>query len=100
MSIALLLAAVASGAPDDRPVQLPMPNFYRQPAKCGPLHEGVTRHVQTAAGKALAPQYAVLRTVDGCGVPAPAGYRQDYLLPGAADAPQFRRMRETIERKR
>jgi len=28
--------------------------------------------------------------VDGCGVPTPVGYHPDYLLPGAADAPQYR----------
>lgn len=99
---AIIFAAAASQAtPASPPTLAPMPNFYRPPARCGPLHQGVVRHVQTATG-GLRPlkEYAVARQVDGCPVPAPAGYRQDYLLPGSADAPQFRRMKETAEPKR
>jgi hypothetical protein len=68
--------------------QLPMPNFYSQPARCGPMHDEVLRRIRTATrGRQGMVQYAVLRVVDGCGVPAPVGYHQDYLAPGAADNP-------------
>ena len=63
------------------------PNFYKQPAKCGPMADAVTRRVKTATGPKPAAIYAVNRTVDGCAVPAPIGYHPDYLLPGKADAP-------------
>ena len=96
MSIAVLLAAAVTAQPPQPETLAPMPNFYRPPARCGALHEGVVRHVQTATGeRSNLRRYAVLRQVEGCPVPAPAGYRQDYLLPGAADAPQFRRVKET-----
>ena len=101
MSIAALLAAAVTAQPAQAETLAPMPNLYRPPARCGALHEGVVRHVQTSTGQRKnVRQYAVLRQVEGCPVPAPAGYRQDYLLPGAADAPQSRRMRETSEPKR
>jgi hypothetical protein len=61
------------------------PNFYKQPARCGPMADAVTRRVKTATGSRPAAVYAVNRTVDGCAVPAPIGYHPDYLLPGAAD---------------
>jgi hypothetical protein len=89
MSLVILMVASAVTAAPPEPRELaPMPNFYRPPARCGVLHDQVVRHVQTADSRRPGRHYAVLRQVDGCPVPAPAGYRQDYLLPGAADAPQ------------
>jgi hypothetical protein len=62
------------------------PNLYRQPARCGPVAEEITRRIETStAGRRMAATYAVVRTVDGCPVPTPASYHPDYLLPGAAD---------------
>lgn len=61
-------------------------NFYRQPARCGAVGEAVARQVRTAAAGRMTAQYAVMREVDGCPVPAPVGYRQDYLAPSKADA--------------
>jgi len=84
---ALVLAATVATPPLK---EAPMPNLYRPPARCGELHGQVARHIQAATGRRPAAQYAVLRKVDGCMVPAPARYRQDYLLPGQADAPQYR----------
>lgn len=62
------------------------PNLFHQPDWCGALHDEVVRRIRTsAAGKHGIAQYAVLRSIDHCGVPAPIGYHPDYLLPGAAD---------------
>ena len=73
------------------PIAEPMPNFYNPPARCGALHEEVTRRIRTSTPRTSGlKQYAVLRQVDGCGVPTPMGYHPDYLLPGNADAPQYR----------
>jgi hypothetical protein len=87
--IALVLAAAtatATAPPATPPRQAePMPNFFRQPARCGPAHDGVVRRVRTATAGQIGATYAVLRSVDGCGVPTPVGYHPDYLLPGAAD---------------
>jgi hypothetical protein len=63
----------------------PMPNFYSQPAKCGPVGQDIARRIQTATRGRMAATYAVLRRVDGCSVPTPVGYHPDYLAPGAAD---------------
>lgn len=63
------------------------PNFYRPPARCGPVADEITRRIETStAGRRPTAIYAVVRTVDGCGVPTPISYHPDYLLPGAADA--------------
>jgi hypothetical protein len=81
--IGLILVAALSGSP---PTVEPMPNLFRPPSRCGPLHDEVARRIRTStAGRSAILQYAVLRTVDGCGVPAPVGYHPDYLAPGAAD---------------
>src|SRR4051794_28708739 len=93
MLVLLAAATVAAAAapPVLPPRAEPMPNFYSQPARCGALHEDVVRRIRTAQGRASPLfSYAVERKVDGCGVPAPAGYHPDYLLPGRADAPQYR----------
>lgn len=67
------------------------PNLYRQPARCGPVHEQVVQRQRAALrGKARGLQYAVLRRVDGCAVSSPVGYHPDYLAPGQADAAQHR----------
>jgi hypothetical protein len=69
----------------------PMPNFFRQPARCGPLHDQIARRQDVALkGHPRYLQYAVLRQVDGCALSSPVGYHPDYLLPGRADAPRFR----------
>ena len=61
-------------------------NRYSQPAWCGPIVEGEIKRQMTALhGHISGAQYAVLRTIDGCGVPTPVGYHPSYVLPGAAD---------------
>jgi hypothetical protein len=97
MILVAVLAGVVAGTIPPVPVkpgEIPnterMPNFYSQPAKCGPMHDEITRRVRTASGPQLKPIYAVMRKVDGCGVPTPVGYHPDYLLPGKADAPARR----------
>lgn len=83
---ALVLAAAASAAPAPAQTAAPMPNLYNPPARCSELRDQIVRRQLAAmGGRRPAAQYAVLRQVDGCGVPAPVGYHQDYLLPGAAD---------------
>lgn len=62
-------------------------NLYRVPARCSALGDAVTRRIRTSVGGRLHAQYAVTRQIDGCAVPAPAGYHPDYLLPGRWDAP-------------
>lgn len=86
---AIVLAAGVSAAPIP-PTAEPMPNLFRQPARCGPLHDDVARRVRTSLRDRPGFEYAVFRAVGGCCVPAPVGYHPDYLLPGHADAPQFR----------
>ena len=86
MLTALILAAGVTTAPPPHAER--MPNFYNPPARCGELHEQVVRHVRTATGgHHPLRQYAVMRQVDGCMVPAPLGYRQDYLAPARAAPP-------------
>lgn len=86
--------AAAGSAPNEMravPRAEPMPNFFRQPARCGALHDQIARRQDVALkGHPRYLQYAVLRQVDGCGLSSPVGYHPDYLLPGRADAPQFR----------
>jgi hypothetical protein len=66
----------------------PMPNAFRQPAYCPSVVEKeVHRQHVALSGRETGLQYAVFRQLDGCMVPAPAGYHPNYLLPGAADAP-------------
>lgn len=75
------------------------PNLYRQPARCGPVADAIARRIETStAGRRPAAIYAVVRTVDGCGVPTPISYHPDYLLPGAAD-PTVRREDAPVDRR-
>jgi hypothetical protein len=91
--IALLLAAVVTAQPAPAPNEVaiprqtePMPNAYSQPAYCPSVVEQEVRRQATAMhGQAPGAEYAVLRQLDGCGVPTPIGYHPPYLLPGAAD---------------
>jgi hypothetical protein len=86
---AITLAAAVGAAPPPRLAE-PMPNLFRQPARCGPAHDEVLRRIRASFRDRPGFQYAVDRAVDGCGVAAPVGYHPDYLLPGQADAPPFR----------
>jgi hypothetical protein len=75
---------------------LPMPNLYRPDSNCGDLHRQVVERQKEELKKLNqlpngAVQYAVMRSVGGCGVPAPVGYHPGYLLPGAADRPAVSR---------
>lgn len=81
------------------PAAAETPNLYRQPARCGALHERVVQSRRAAMqGRMSGKHYAVLRRVDGCPVAAPMGYHPDYLAPGKADAPQYRPISETERR--
>jgi hypothetical protein len=91
IATALILAGGLAATPVPATTASNMPNFYHQPARCGPIHDQVVQHQKAALrGRAGGFRYAVMRKVDGCGVAAPVGYRPDYLLPGQADAPQYR----------
>ena len=75
---------------------LPTPNLYRQPAVCGePYRQVVERQREELRKLGRLPngiaEYAVLRQVGGCAVPAPVGYHPGYLVPGAADIPLITR---------
>jgi hypothetical protein len=68
------------------------PNLYRPPSNCGDIHRQVVERQKEELKKLGrlpngVAQYAVARTVGGCGVAAPIGYHPGYLLPGAADQP-------------
>ena len=96
--LALLLAATVSSA---TPAAQETPNLFHEPASCRALQrhvlerarpQGVGAPVFDGRGPRklgeLPPakaEYAVMRKMGGCMVPAPVGYHQDYLLPGAAD---------------
>jgi hypothetical protein len=71
------------------------PNLYRSP---GPACADIERRVVEDQREQLQKlgrlpfghlEYAVLRSVQGCPVPAPVGYHPP-ALPGAADAPAMR----------
>ena len=85
--IGLVLAAVVAAPATAAPrIAEPMPNLYSQPANCGEIVEHEVARQKTALkGREAGPQYAVLRTIDGCAVPTPVGYHPSYVLPGAAD---------------
>jgi hypothetical protein len=99
LAILAVLAAVGAA-----PAATETPNVYRAPANCGDIQRRVIERQQEQfqqlgrlpRARAI---YAVERKVNGCPVPAPIGYRQDYLLPGAADAPEFRRGDERSNRR-
>lgn len=98
--IALLLAAqVAAAALPPRievyragpgPVATETPNIAQMANGCTDIRRRVAQRQALAFRKLgeLPParaEYAVMRMVEGCPVPAPVGYHPDYLLPGAAD---------------
>lgn len=92
--VAFLMAAAASGA---APSATETPNLYQGPPPgCRDIYRQVVERQKRQGVQRLgelppaAAIYAVDRRVAGCPVPTPVGYRQDYLLPGAADAPEFR----------
>jgi len=96
---ALALAAGVAAAPTPPvvpatearpPATERMPNLFHEPARCGAAHDEVARRIETATRGRMRPEYAVARQVDGCGLRSPVGYHPDYLLPGHADAPQYR----------
>ncbi|MBS0333290.1 MAG: hypothetical protein JSS35_11020 [Proteobacteria bacterium] len=96
MILAALAAAVAVTPPPGAVTrEAPMPNLFHQPASCRQVVEKEVERQRVAFDGALpAAQYAVVRKLDGCGVPTPVGYHPDYLRPGAAtreDAPSNRR---------
>jgi hypothetical protein len=93
---ALTLASVLTLA---TPVEAPRPpvaertpNLYRPPGpECADIQRRVRQDQRLAFEKLgkLPPghaEYAVLRQVQGCAVPAPVGYHPP-ALPGAADVP-------------
>jgi hypothetical protein len=89
--LALAVAAAATNLP---PKTERTPNLYRPVAGCEDIQRRVSEDQQETLKKlgrlpnAIA-QYAVLRQMDGCPVPAPVGYHPP-ALPGAADAPAMR----------
>ena len=92
MILAALAAAAVAGAP---PVVERTPNLYRPPSRdCRDIERRVSEDQQESLKKlgrlpnAIA-QYAVLRQMEGCPVPAPMGYHPP-ASPGAADAPAMR----------
>ena len=97
---AIVAAAVLQGAPPAGfihpvPPIARTPNIYKEPGGCQDIHREVIERQREELKKLGrlpngAAQYAVERSVGGCGVPTPVGYHPGYLLPGAADAPTMR----------
>jgi hypothetical protein len=80
-----LLAAATLGGVTLPPTAERTPNLYHQPSYCRSVVEQEIARQNTAFhGQAPAGEYAVMRTLDGCGVPTPIGYHPS-LTPGAAD---------------
>lgn len=83
--LALFAAAAVTAAAQSPPPTERTPNLYRPPARCGEVFDKVVRRIETSQGGRRGPlQYAVLRQIDGCAVPAPVGYHPDYLAPDRA----------------
>jgi len=88
---AIAAATVASALPPTERT----PNLYRPPSRdCRDVVRRVSEdQVETLKKLGRLPnaiaQYAVLREMEGCPVPAPMGYHPR-ALPGAADAPVMR----------
>lgn len=85
--VAMLLAASVTA-----PAAQETPNIYRgAPPGCRDIFRQVQERQRRQGAQRLgelpraAAIYAVDRQVNGCPVPTPVGYRQDYLLPGKAD---------------
>jgi hypothetical protein len=88
---ALAAVTVAGGQP---PVTERTPNLYRPVPGCADIERRVSEDQQETRKKLgrlprASLEYAVLRQMDGCPVPAPVGYHPP-ALPGAADAPAMR----------
>ena len=93
---ALLLAAATTAAPVDREVIRPSPSDSRP--ECRQLRQQI-RAAEPARKELLAGRgrpaatRLVMRTLtmqNGCIVPPPEEFHPAYLLPGRADAPQYR----------
>jgi hypothetical protein len=82
----MILAVVAASAVLAPPLTAERtPNFYHQPSYCRSVVEQEVARQNTAFhGRAPAVEYAVMRQIEGCGVPTPVGYHPS-LEPGAAD---------------
>jgi hypothetical protein len=70
------------------------PNLYHPVPGCADIQRRVSEDQQESLKKLGrlpdgVAQYAVLRQMQGCPVPAPVGYHPP-ALPGAADAPAMR----------
>ena len=91
---AVISAEVARDMPADqvRPAASETLNVYTPRPYCGDLQQRVVARQREELKKLgrlpnAGRQYAVLRQVEGCPIPAPMGYHPGYVLPGAADAP-------------
>jgi hypothetical protein len=83
--ILAILAAATTAATVPPPTAERTPNLYHQPSYCRSVVEQEVARQNTAFhGYRPAAEYAVMRTIDGCGVPTPVGYHPSQA-PGAAD---------------
>jgi hypothetical protein len=81
----MIFAALSATAALALPPTERTPNFYHQPSYCRSVVEReVARQDIALHGYRPAVEYAVMRMIDGCGVPTPVGYHPS-LEPGAAD---------------
>jgi hypothetical protein len=81
----MIFAALSATAALALPPTERTPNLYHQPSYCRSVVEREVARQNTAFhGYRPAVEYAVMRTIDGCGVPTPVGYHPS-LEPGAAD---------------
>jgi hypothetical protein len=83
--ILVALAAATAAAISPPPIAERTPNLYHQPSYCRSVVEQEVARQNTAFhGLRPAVEYAVVRTIDGCGVPTPVGYHPSQAA-GAAD---------------
>ena len=103
---ALVLAAAVSGAPVDREVVMPAPRDNRP--ECRALRQQI-RAAEPARKELLrgrgrpGAMKLVMRSLtmeNGCVVAPPEEFHPAYLLPGHADAPQYRLVTDSGDEKR
>jgi hypothetical protein len=83
--ILAILAAATTAAATPPPTAERTPNLFHEPSYCRSVVEQEVARQNTAFhGQRPAAEYAVMRQIDGCGVPTPVGYHPSQA-PGAAD---------------
>jgi hypothetical protein len=83
--ILAILAAATTAAIAPPPTTERTPNLFHEPSYCRSVVEQEVARQNTAFhGVRPAAEYAVMRQIDGCGVPTPVGYHPSQA-PAVAD---------------